>query len=61
MADAALLGAGMMCMSGAAMFYRQKKTTAFKVRVWWANCGVLAWSPQVIAHTRFATCRLPTF
>lgn len=37
-ADAALLGAGMMCVSGAAMFYRQKKTTAFKVRV----CGRIA-------------------
>jgi hypothetical protein len=29
--DGALLGAGMLCVSGAAMFYRQKRTRAFKI------------------------------
>lgn len=72
--DGALLGAGMMCVSGAALAFRKKRTTAFKVAylLSWPVLGtaiIKVWSPdrgemqkvrQLAAPPRFACCPAST-
>jgi hypothetical protein len=57
--DGAMLGAGMLCVSGAALFYRQKKTLPFKIAYFlsWPVLGsamIYAWGPseQEMAQVR---------